>query len=217
MSIHLDSMKGSRGAGASRSKKGFAFALALFATIAPAFASGPQDAIRSFYATLLTTMKAGASLGESGRYAALAPVVRQVFDVPLMTRLAVGADWAGLGPGRQQQVTTAFGRYIAATYADRFDRYSGEALEVGGERVFAGGYIVQTMIVKPTGDPVTIDYLMREKGGIWQIADVYLDGTISQLATQRSEFHSILRSKGVDGLIAALNRKVDLLKRNAND
>jgi phospholipid transport system substrate-binding protein len=193
------------------------FAVALLAVAAPAYSSGPQDAIRGFYATLLTTMKAGPRLGESGRYAALAPVVQQVFDVSFMSRLAVGPDWAGLRPGQQQQVTTAFGRYIAATYADRFDRYSGEALQVGGEQVFAGGYIVPTRIVKPTGDPVTISYLMRENGGIWQIADVYLDGAISQLATQRSEFHSILRREGVEGLIAALNRKVDLLKRTAND
>jgi phospholipid transport system substrate-binding protein len=193
------------------------FAVVLFAVAAPASASGPQDAIRGFYATLLTTMKAGPRLGENGRYAALAPVVRQVFDVPFMTRLAVGPDWAGLRPGQQQQVTTAFGRYIAATYADRFDRYSGEALQVGGEQVFAGGYIVRTRIVKPTGDPVTISYLMRENAGTWQIADVYLDGTISQLATQRSEFHSILRREGVEGLIATLNRKVDLLKRSADD
>ena len=191
-----------------------ALVVALFAEAVPASASDPQEAIRGFYATLLTTMKAGPRLGESGRYAALAPVVEQVFNVPFMTRLAVGPDWAGLMPSQQQQVTTAFGRYIAATYADRFDRYSGEALRVGGEQVFAGGYIVRTQIVKPTGDPVTINYLMRENGGTWQIADVYLDGTISQLATQRSEFHSILRSKGVEGLIATLNRKVDLLKRS---
>ena len=193
------------------------FTVALFAAAVPAAASDPQDAIRSFYATLLTTMKAGPRLGQSGRYAVLAPVIRQVFDVPFMARLAVGPDWAGLRPGQQAQVTTAFGRYIVATYADRFDRYSGEALRVGGEQVFAGGYIVRTEIVKPTGDPVTINYLMRENGGTWQIADVYLDGTISQLATQRSEFHSILRSKGVEGLIATLNRKVDLLKRSADD
>ena len=57
------------------------------------------------------------------------------------------------------------------------------------------------------------DYLMRQKQGSWQISDVYLDGTISQLAIQRSEFHSILRREGVDGLVMALNRKVDLLGR----
>src|SRR5262249_20047560 len=76
----------------ARRGRAFAFAVALFAATAPAFASGPQDAIRSFYATLLTTMKEGPRLGESGRYAALAPVVQQVFDVRFMTRLAVGPD-----------------------------------------------------------------------------------------------------------------------------
>jgi hypothetical protein len=45
----------------------------------------------------------------------------------------------------------------------------------------------------------------------WRISDVYLDGTISQVAIQRSEFYSILRREGVDGLVMALNRKVDLL------
>jgi phospholipid transport system substrate-binding protein len=52
---------------------------------------------------------------------------------------------------------------------------------------------------------------MHENQGSWQISDVYLDGTISQLAIQRSEFYSILRREGVDGLVMALNRKVDLL------
>jgi phospholipid transport system substrate-binding protein len=194
-----------------------AFAAALFARVAPASAGSPQDTVRAFYTVLLATMKQGPALRESGRYAALAPVIRQEFDVPFMTRLAAGPDWAGLTPSQQQQVTTAFGRYVAATYADRFDRYSGEELQVGGGEPFAGGYIVETKIVKPAGDPVTINYLLRDDGGTWRIADVYLDGTISQLATQRSEFHSILRRKGVDGLIAALNQKVDLLKQSPDN
>jgi phospholipid transport system substrate-binding protein len=193
-----------------------AFGIAPFAATRAA-ASSPQDTIRSFYAVLLTTMKQGQNLGESGRYAVLAPVVQQDFDVPFMTRLAVGPDWAGLTPSQQQQVTAAFARYVAATYADRFDSYSGEELQTGDEQPFAGGYIVRSKIVKPTGDPLTINYLMRDDSGTWQIADVYLDGTISQLATQRSEFHSILRREGVEGLIEALNKKVDLLKQSADN
>jgi phospholipid transport system substrate-binding protein len=191
--------------------------IAPFAAAGSASAASPQETIRNFYAVLLTTMKEGSRLGESGRYAMLAPVVRQDFDVPFMTRLAVGPDWSGLTPSQQQQVTAAFGRYVAATYADRFDSYAGEELQVGGAQPFAGGFVVDTKIVKPTGDPVTINYLVREDGGTWQIADVYLDGTISQLATQRSEFQSILRREGVDGLIGALNKKVDLLTRRADN
>jgi hypothetical protein len=36
------------------------------------------------------------------------------------------------------------------------------------------------------------------------ISDVHLDGSISQLAVHRSEFHSILQREGVEGLVMAL-------------
>jgi phospholipid transport system substrate-binding protein len=52
---------------------------------------------------------------------------------------------------------------------------------------------------------------MRQNGGVWRIADVYLDGTISELATRRSEFAAILRSRGIDGLIEKLNTKANSL------
>jgi len=175
----------------------------------------PLDSVRSFYDTLLTTMKAGALLGESGRYARLAPVIDRLFDVPAMARLAVGLSWETLSATQQQQVIVAFAHYITATYADRFDKYSGEQLQVIGEQPYGTQVIVQTKIVKVTDEPDTLNYRMRANRGSWQIADVYLDGTISQLATQRSEFHSILQREGVSGLITALDRKVDLLTRNA--
>jgi phospholipid transport system substrate-binding protein len=188
-------------------------AIGLIAGRAAAIAAGPQDNVRSFYATLLTTMKDGGVLGQSGRYAKLAPVVDRVFDVALMTRLAIGSSWATLPAPQQHQLTDAFRHYIAATYADRFDSWSGEQLEVIGEQPYNADIIVQTKIVKPDGEATTLNYLMRQSQGSWQISDVYLDGTISQLAVQRSEFNSILRREGVDGLVMALNRKADLLSR----
>ena len=72
--------------------------------------------------------------------------------------------------------------------------------------------MVQTKIAKSNGEATRLDYLMRQDQGSWRISDVYLDGTISQLAVHRSEFHSILQREGVDGLVMALNRKVDLLQ-----
>jgi phospholipid transport system substrate-binding protein len=165
------------------------------------------DVVRGFYATLLQTMQHGPALGASGRYDKLEPVVRGTFDVAFMTRLAVGPSWGSLSPARQQQVSDAFERYIAATYADRFGRYSGQKLEVIGERVFGPQVIVETRIVKSNGHPVAINYLMHREGEDWLISDVYLDGTISELTTSRSEFSSILRDRGVSGLIDTLNRK----------
>jgi phospholipid transport system substrate-binding protein len=186
-------------------------AVGIFAESAAALAVDPQNNVRGFYDTLLTTMKEGHTLAQSGRYGRLAPVVDRVFDVPFMTRLAVGPSWDTLSPAQQQQLTEAFRHYIAATYADRFDSYSGQQLQVTGERPYNADVIVRTKIVKSDGDTTTLDYLMHQNQGSWQISDVYLDGTISQLAIQRSEFYPILRREGVDGLVMALNRKVDLL------
>jgi phospholipid transport system substrate-binding protein len=202
------------GRGRRLSLAGIAVCLALAAPAPSALAMpGGSDTVRNLYDTLLAAMRNGPALGARGRYAQIEPTVRRVFDIPFMTRLAVGPEWAGLSEAQRQQVAQAFQRYIAAIYAERFDSYSGERLQVTGERQSAGGTIITSQIVKSNGQPVSINYLMRDNGGVWQIADVYLDGTISELATRRSEFAAILRSRGINGLIQALNVKADSLTR----
>jgi phospholipid transport system substrate-binding protein len=186
-------------------------ALAMLPPRAAALASTGSDTVRSLYDTLLTTMRSGPALGPRGRYDRIEPVVRRVFDIQYMTRLAVGPQWTNLNEMQRQQVAQAFQRYIAAIYAERFDSYSGEQLHVTGERPSAGGTIITSQIIKSTGEPVSINYLVRNNAGVWQIADVYLDGTISELATRRSEFAAILRTGGINGLIHALNSKADRL------
>ena len=71
--------------------------------------------------------------------------------------------------------------------------------------------MVKRQIIKASGEPVRVDYMMRRSGEGWLISDIYLDGAISELATRHSEFAAILKSQGIDGLIAALNRKADIL------
>ena len=139
------------------------------------------------------------------------PVVGRVFDLPYMTRMAVGRSWAATPEAKQRQLAEAFGRYVTATWADRFDSFSGEQLEVVGADSYGGGVLVHTRIVKSSGEPVAIDYLMRQNGDAWRVADVYLTGTISELATLRAEFSAILRGQGIDALIAALNRRAGIV------
>jgi phospholipid transport system substrate-binding protein len=181
---------------------------------ASVLAAGPEDSVNAFHETLISTMKDGRTLSESGRYARIEPVVHRLFDLPLMSRLAIGASWSTLSPAQQQIAIAAFGAYIAATYADRFDSFSGQRMEVVAQQPSSSGMIVRTRIIKSNGEPVSVDYAMRQNDGAWQISDVYLDGTISQLATQRSEFGAILRREGFEGLIATLQRKVKLLAGN---
>src|SRR6516165_45031 len=169
------------------------------------------DTVQGLYDALLNTMKNGRTLGQSGRFTQLEPVIRRTFDIPSMAWLSVGASWAALSETQRQQVTESFGRYISAIYADRFDSYAGQQLQVTGEQPNAGGVTVRSEIIKASGEPVKVDYMMRRNGDAWLISDIYLDGAISEVATRRSEFSTILKNEGIDGLIAALNRKADLL------
>jgi len=192
---------------------GLAVVMAISILAQPSFAAPASggDTVQGLYDTLLSTMKNGRTLGQSGRFVQLEPVVRRTFDIASMARLSVGPSWATMSENQRQQVTDGFGRYISAIYADRFDSYSGKKLQVTDEQPTAAGVVVHIQIVKANGEPVKVDYLMRKNGDSWLIADVYLDGAISEVATRRSEFASILRNEGIDGLIAALNRKADAL------
>jgi phospholipid transport system substrate-binding protein len=169
------------------------------------------DTVQRLYDALLSTMKNGRTLGQSGRFTQLEPVILRTFDIPSMTRLSVGPSWSTLTEAQRQQVTESFGRYISAIYADRFDSYAGQKLQVIGEQPAVAGVMVRSQIVKANGEPVNVDYMMRRNGDNWLISDIYLDGAISEVATRRSEFATILKSQGIDGLIAALNRKADIL------
>src|SRR5260370_20380129 len=100
--------------------------------------------------------------GPRGRYAQLEPVVRRLFDIPFMTRLAVGPQWEGLTEAQRQEVSQAFQRYVASIYAERIDSYAGERLQVTGEQPSSGGTVITSQIVKSNGEPVNINYLMRD-------------------------------------------------------
>lgn len=172
--------------------------------------------IRSFYDVLLATMKQADQLGVQGRYDKLAPVIRATFDLDAMTRIAVGPEWTAIPPEQQKALLDSFARMTIATYANRFNGYSGESFEVDPETVSRNtGRIVRSRLLRPKEDPVTLNYLMRASGDTWKIVDIYLSGTISELATQRSEFGAILKSGGPAALIQSLRQQIDKLMKAA--
>jgi phospholipid transport system substrate-binding protein len=174
--------------------------------------SGPTEVVRNFYGVLLDVMQHADALGPRGRYQKLEPVVRNTFDVPFMARLSIGPTWAKLTPEQKRRTVEAYTRYIAAIYASRFDAYAGEQFQVLGQQPIKHGTLIKTHIVKSNGEPVSINYVVHDNDIAWQIRDIYLSGSISELATRRSEFAATLRTNGIDALIASLNKKADDLQ-----
>jgi phospholipid transport system substrate-binding protein len=164
--------------------------------------------VEGFHATLLELMRNARALGARGREARLRPVMEAAFNLPAMARIAIGPAWTGMSPDQQQALATAFADWSIATYADRFDGYAGERFETLGESPLANGdRLVRTRLVRPNDAPVQLNYLLRQAGGAWRIVDLYLTGTISELASRRSEFTAILRDGGPAKLLAELRQR----------
>ena len=187
------------------------------AVAAPAFGAADEASIvtapiRAFYDALLDVMRRAKALGVRGRYDALAPVIRATFDLAAMTRISVGPRWNTIPPEQQAALIDGFTRMTIATYASRFDGYSGERFEVDPAiETRKTGSVVHTRLVQSNGEPIAINYLMRYSAPGWKVVDVYLTGTISELATRRSEFSAILDAGGATKLIDTLKQQTDQL------
>lgn len=155
-------------------------------------------------AGLLRTMRAGGTV--QSRSKILAPVLERAFDLALMTRLAVGPEWVKVAPADQQALVDAFKRMTIAQYARNFDSYAGESFEVSPRVETRGGDKVVRTMLKVRGEaPVAIAYRLRQSGGSWKIIDVFYKNAISQIATRRSDFGTVLQKGGAKALVARMN------------
>ncbi len=151
------------------------------------------------------------------RFAQIAPAVDQAFDLTAILQSVVGPRWASLPADQQQKLLAAFRRYTIANYVANFSDGEGTVIKMlPGTQAAGGGQMVSTQIAPKTGDPTKINYLVKQGAKGWQVTDIYLDGTISQVAVQRSDFRSLLASgEGAQPLIQQLDKKVSDLSGGA--
>ncbi len=184
-------------------------ALGIFSASGPARADTATALIKQFNDALLATMQSAKKLGYTGRYEKLAPVLESTFDMNFMTQYSAGRYWRKLTTEQKKTLVSAFARLTIATYANRFDGYSGERFRILSEETpRQGNRLVQTELVKSDGEPVKLNYLLRETKEGWRVIDIFLKGTISELATKRSEYSSTLGNQGFDGLMAIFEQKI---------
>lgn len=183
--------------------------ICLVALVAPASAHAQaadpaRGTIQSLDDGLIAIMKAKGTV--KSRSATIAPVLDRAFDLPLMTRLSVGAGWTTMAPADQQALVAAFRRMTIAQYATNFDSWSGESFAIDPNvQERAGDKLVRTTLSQPGKAPVSISYRLRQGGGGWKIVDVFYKNSISQIATRRSDFTAVLAKGGAKALVTHLD------------
>jgi phospholipid transport system substrate-binding protein len=184
-----------------------------------ACADTPESApIASLDSALIATMKAGsANASFQSRYDALDPVVKSTLDLPVILQDSVGFLWSTVPAAQQAQLATLFEQFTVASYVNGFNGYGGQKINIlPEERDVGGKKIVETEIVPADGStPTKLDYVMADGDHGWQVTDVLLNGTISKVAVQSSDFSALVTSGDASQLIAALQTKITTLSGGA--
>lgn len=123
-----------------------------------------------------------------------------------LARFAAGRAWTEMTPDQQARYSAAFTRFVAGVYARRFQEYNGETIDISGvSDAGAKGVLVVTKVSQPGGQPVTVEWLVTDRGGPAQISDIVIEG-VSLAVTQREQIGGMLSSRrgDVERLIADL-------------
>jgi len=164
--------------------------------------------VERLHATLIDVMKHADELGYDGRFKRLEPVVGEVNDMDAISRSAMGRHWESLTDQQRTLFKQTFLKLSVATYAARFDGFSGEHFETVETRTLKrGGVLVRTHLVKSDGQPVHLDYVLHQRDGKWRIVNIIAEG-VSDLAIKRSEYDAIMTRDGFDTLIEKIRGKI---------
>jgi phospholipid transport system substrate-binding protein len=178
-------------------------------------ADTPETApISRLDSALIAVMKAGsANASFQSRYDQLDPAVKQALNLGVILQNSVGVEWSTIPAAQQQQLENVFEQFTVASYVNGFGAYGGQQIQLlPAERTLGEKKIVETQIVPGDGSaPTRLDYVMADSSTGWQATDVLLNGTISKVAIQSSDFSSLVNSGDASQLIAALQGKVATL------
>ncbi|MEW8143663.1 MAG: ABC transporter substrate-binding protein [Candidatus Thiodiazotropha endolucinida] len=174
----------------------------------------PSERIKETVNQVLKVLK-DQSLGRQDRRDQVKEIVRKRFDYESMSQVILAANWRKASKPQRDQFITLFRELLEQTYFSAIDSYSDQSVRMGRERMKGKLANVQTFIVAANKE-LAVSYKMRFRNDDWYAYDVAVDG-VSLVSNYRTSFRNLVKSKGMEGLLAELAQKVASLKaKNKN-
>ncbi len=189
-----------------------ALALMAFMAGASAQALAPEQLVQKITEEVLTAIKSDKQLAAGDKQKAMQLAEQKVLpyiDFDEATRLAVGRAWSQANPEQRKKLVSEFRNMLVRTYSNAIEGYQGQTLKILPSRGKQEGKeeaTVRAQFVRAGGPPLPMEFQMRKSGEGWKIYDIAVEG-ISLVLTYRSEFDSVVKQEGIDGLIKRLSQK----------
>jgi len=186
--------------------------LAVIAAGAPPRAAHALSAAEEAESFIAVAMVEKTGQTDAEREAEFRRIVRKGFALDVIGRFVVGRYWRQMSPDQRKEYQDLFAEWLMKSYAGRLGGYQGQTLEVvksleaGSRDVF-----VRTRVLRPDGQPpIAADWRVRKFDDQYRIIDVVVEG-VSMAAAQKSEFESVIRDIGIEGLIESLRQRLAVL------
>ncbi len=132
------------------------------------------------------------------------------FDSPAIAAFVMGRYWRRMSDNQKIEFVDLFEKFIIKTYSERFRYYNGETFEITGVRPQKNGIFVVNGAVRRDQDSpsIAVEWRVGKKNDAFKFYDITVEG-VSMAISQRSEFASVIKNQGgIEGLIAALRKKI---------
>jgi phospholipid transport system substrate-binding protein len=184
---------------------GLAFALGL-AHVAAA-AGDPMAAVKETVKQVLAIVTDPSyKSATSERRGKLREIIAPRFDFSDMARSAMGYHWRTLSQAQRDQFVRTFTGLLEASYMGKIEGYKGQKIVYVKEMQDGALAQVNTNIVPQGGEPISVNYRLKQTDGTWKVYDVIIDN-ISLVGNYRNQFNRIMNQQGYDKLVSAIKQK----------
>ncbi|AWV05794.1 MlaC/ttg2D family ABC transporter substrate-binding protein [Marilutibacter maris] len=172
-------------------------------------AASPSQLVLDNSTRILNTLEARRAefSGDRGKLRAfMSTEFDAIFDRDYAARLVLGTHGRGASDADVKLFADALAENLMQRYgASLLDLNERLQVRVKSETPLRGGAIVKVSseYLRQSGEPVPVDYLMRQSGGKWKVFDVMVEG-VSFVQTFRNQFDTPLRQKSIAQVAAEL-------------
>ena len=172
--------------------------------------TSPQEAV-TFVEWLgnkaVTILSSGKTGVPAKRRAALRELIRAGFDLGLTSQFVLGKTWGQASPEQRAEFQELFTEYLLSSYARHLGSYRAETLTIVASHLVDGGDVLVETSIEHDDKATKAVWRVRAQHGEYKIIDVVFDG-ISLAVTIRREFASVIKHRGLDGLLKILRKKL---------
>lgn len=138
--------------------------------------------------------------------------IKRSYDVEKMLDLIIGSNWENIDKNTKNELIKTFEEFIAKNYIRRFIKIKKPNFEqVSKKKINDDYFMIRVNLQIDEKEVIPIHYLLNQKEGNLKIFDILLDGSISEIATKKSEFIKFITNGDLNKLIDALKKKNSIL------